>query len=117
MTLISPDEAWRRIDARISPLAGTAVARRAAVGGVLAQDLAATVDVPASDVSAMDGYAVAGEVRSGDLRAVAGTVAAGSLIAPQPPARGSASLTVARSDGEPLAALAAAALEDVAAGA
>src|ERR1700709_1565651 len=77
MTLISPDEAWRRIDARISPLAGTAVARRAAVGGVLAQDLAATVDVPASDVSAMDGYAVAGEVRSGDLRAVAGTVAAG----------------------------------------
>ncbi len=77
MALIPPDEAWRRIDARISPLPAEAVARRAAVGRVLARGLAATVDVPAADVSAMDGYALAGEVRPGDERVVAGTVAAG----------------------------------------
>jgi molybdopterin molybdotransferase len=77
MALISPDEAWRRIAGRVSPLAEESVSRRTAAGRVLAGDLAATVDVPAGDVSAMDGYALAGEVRPEEARPVAGTVAAG----------------------------------------
>jgi molybdopterin molybdotransferase len=77
MGLLHPDEAWRKIAERVSPLAAETVARRAAAGRVLAGELAATVDVPAADVSAMDGYAVAGEIRPGEALPVAGTVAAG----------------------------------------
>jgi molybdopterin molybdotransferase len=77
MAMISPDEAWRRIAARVSPLPPEVVGRRAAAGRVLASPLAATVDVPAGDVSAMDGYALAGEVQPGEARPVAGTIAAG----------------------------------------
>jgi molybdopterin molybdotransferase len=77
MAPLSPDEAWQRIAARLRPLQEETVERRTAAGRVLARDLAATVDVPAADVSAMDGYAAAGEVRPGERRAVAGTVAAG----------------------------------------
>lgn len=77
MAPLPPDEAWRRIAERLRPLAAEPAERRAAAGRVLARDLAATVDVPAADVSAMDGYAVAGEVRSGERRPVAATVAAG----------------------------------------
>ncbi len=77
MAPLPPDEAWRRIAERLRPLAAEPVERRAAAGRVLAHDLAATVDVPAADVSAMDGYAVAGEVRPGERRPVVATVAAG----------------------------------------
>jgi molybdopterin molybdotransferase len=77
MAPIHPDEAWRRIAERVSPLSEERVERRAAVGRVLARALAATVDVPAADVSAMDGYAVAGAVSTAEPLPVAGTVAAG----------------------------------------
>jgi molybdopterin molybdotransferase len=77
MALIHPDEAWRRIAERVRPLAGESVGRREAAGRVLARPLAATVDVPAADVSAMDGYALAGEVQPEEARPVAGTVFAG----------------------------------------
>jgi len=77
MAPIAPDEAWRRIAERLQPLPEDPVERRAAAGRVLARDLAATVDVPAADVSAMDGYAVCGEIRADERRPVAGTVAAG----------------------------------------
>jgi molybdopterin molybdotransferase len=77
MAPLPPDEAWLRIAGRLRPLPEEEVERRAAAGRVLARDLAATVDVPATDVSAMDGYAVFGEVRPGERRPVAGTVAAG----------------------------------------
>ncbi len=77
MAPIHPDEAWRRIGERLSPLPEEGVERRAAVGRVLARALAATVDVPAADVSAMDGYAVGGAVMSGEPLPVAGTIAAG----------------------------------------
>jgi molybdopterin molybdotransferase len=77
MALIHPDEAWRRITERVRPLAEERVGRREAAGRVLAHPLAATVDVPASDVSAMDGYALAGEVQPQEARPVAGTVFAG----------------------------------------
>jgi molybdopterin molybdotransferase len=75
--ILSPEQAWERIAAELAPLAAERVARRAAAGRVLAEALAATVDVPAADVSAMDGYALAGEVVPGERRPVAATVAAG----------------------------------------
>src|SRR5215470_639599 len=74
---IPPEEAWQRIAARLAPLPAERVARRAAAGRVLAEPLPATVDVPAADVSAMDGYAVAGENAPGERRPVAATIAAG----------------------------------------
>ena len=77
MALIHPDEAWQRIAERVRPLAAERVGRREAAGRVLARPLAATVDVPASDVSAMDGYALAGEIQPEEARPVAGTVFAG----------------------------------------
>ena len=77
MSTISPEEAWRRIASRLAPLAAERLPRRAAAGRVLAEPLAATVDVPAGDVSAMDGYALAGAVTPGERRLVAATIAAG----------------------------------------
>ncbi len=77
MAPIHPDEAWRRIAGRVRPLPEERAQRRAAVGRVLTRALAATVDVPAGDVSAMDGYAVAGAVLPGQLVPVSGTIAAG----------------------------------------
>jgi molybdenum cofactor synthesis domain-containing protein len=75
--MLHPDEAWRRIAARCAPLPEEAARRRGAAGRVLARPLAATVDVPAADVSAMDGYALAGAVPSGEPRRVVTTIAAG----------------------------------------
>jgi len=75
--MIHPDEAWKRIEAHLAPLDIEPVERRQAVGRVLARGLAATVDVPGGDVSAMDGYALPGPVPPGERRPVAGTVAAG----------------------------------------
>ena len=76
--MISPDEAWQCIAAHAAPLPAEVVARREARGRVLAAALPARVDVPAADVSAMDGFAVAGEVVPGEWRQVAATVAAGA---------------------------------------
>lgn len=75
--MIHPDEAWRRIAERLKPLPGIAVSRRSAAGRVLARPLAATVDVPGLDVSAMDGYALPGPVPPGEPRPVSGTILAG----------------------------------------
>jgi molybdopterin molybdotransferase len=67
----------------VAPLPGEIVGRRAAAGRVLAADLTATVDVPAGDVSAMDGYAIAGisgdagAAHPGGVLPVSGTIAAG----------------------------------------
>jgi molybdopterin molybdotransferase len=77
MAPIHPDEAWRRIAGRVRPLPEERAERRSAGGRVLTRALAATVDVPAADVSAMDGYAVAGEVSTAEPLPVSGTVAAG----------------------------------------
>jgi molybdopterin molybdotransferase len=75
---LPPAEAWRRIASRLPTLPEEWVARRAAAGRVLARPLAARIDVPPCDVSAMDGYAVAGDVPPGASRRVAGTIAAGA---------------------------------------
>ena len=75
--MIPPEEAWNRIDARLEPLATVRLARRQAAGRVLAENVAATVYVPAADVSAMDGFAVNGELCDGLELSVQGTIAAG----------------------------------------
>jgi molybdopterin molybdotransferase len=75
--MISPEEAWRRIEERLVPLPPEAVSRRQAAGRVLVEPLRATVDVPGHDVSAMDGYAVAGPVTAGGTYPVTGVIAAG----------------------------------------
>lgn len=75
--MIHPDEAWRRIEGHLSPLPGESVPRRSAAGRVLSRPLAATVDVPGTDVSAMDGYALAEPVPPGEPRPVAATIVAG----------------------------------------
>ncbi len=75
--MLHPDEAWARIAERVAALPEETVERRAAAGRVLARALAATVDVPAADVSAMDGFALAGPVPAGEPRPVAATIAAG----------------------------------------
>src|SRR5688572_2108588 len=75
--MLHPEEAWQRIAERLRPLPEEATPRREAAGRVLARDLAATVDVPGEDVSAMDGYAVSGEIQPGERRPVAGMIAAG----------------------------------------
>jgi molybdopterin molybdotransferase len=76
--MLPPEEAWCLIDAHLAPLASEPLPRRAAAGRVLARPLAARVDVPAADVSAMDGYAVQGDVAGGETRPVATTIAAGA---------------------------------------
>src|SRR3954467_8386845 len=76
--MLSAEEAWRLIDAHLAPLATAPLPRRAAAGRVLARPLAATLDVPAADVSAMDGYAVQGDIGPGDRLPVAATIQAGA---------------------------------------
>lgn len=75
--MIRPEEAWRRIAEQLEPLPSESVPRRQAVGRVMATSLPATVDVPAHDVSAMDGFAVQGEIQVGQVLPIQGTVAAG----------------------------------------
>jgi len=64
------------LEPRLKPLALESVPRRAALGRVLASAVAARDDVPAQDVSAMDGFALAGALPESAL-AIAATVAAG----------------------------------------
>ena len=71
-------EAWSRIESHLDRTGSVAVPRQASRGRCLARDLAATLDVPAHDVSAMDGYALAGpELADGIVLPVQETIAAG----------------------------------------
>lgn len=76
---MKPEQAWQLLEPHLDPLPVELTARRAALGRVLGEPLEATVDVPAADVSAMDGYALAstGEQVTPDSWPVVGTVAAG----------------------------------------
>ena len=60
--MLRPEDAWEKIASRLVPLPPIRRPRLDALGAVLAEDLVATVDQPQADVSAMDGYALAGEV-------------------------------------------------------
>ncbi len=75
--MLSPEEAWTAIAAEAETLPIERVSRADAVGRVLAEGLTATVDVPAHDVSAMDGFALGGDIEAGAALAVDGIVAAG----------------------------------------
>ncbi|MGH9464180.1 MAG: hypothetical protein ACRD0X_00940, partial [Thermoanaerobaculia bacterium] len=84
--MISPQEAWARIEARLAPLPAGREPRRNVLGRVLAERVLATVDLPAHDVSAMDGFAVGGEVGIDERRRVAGAVVAGEAPGRELPA-------------------------------
>jgi molybdopterin molybdotransferase len=75
--MISLSEAWSLILPYVSALAPAQVQRGESLGRVLAADLHATVDVPPANVSAMDGYAVCGNISPGTQLPVSGTIAAG----------------------------------------
>lgn len=76
--MLLPEEAWKRIEeAGLAPLAGHELARRDALFRVLAEALPATVDQPMADVSAMDGYALAGPAPAGAVLPVVAVAAAG----------------------------------------
>lgn len=75
---ISPEGAWLRLAEHCSPLGPEKTDRRSTLGQVLAESLAATVDIPPADVSAMDGFAVSEEVAAGDRLPVCGIIPAGS---------------------------------------
>ncbi len=88
------DKAREAMRACLAPVSGTErVALRSALGRVLAEDIVSTLDVPAHDNSAMDGYALraADLKREGDTaleeigsafagRAFAGTLGAGQCV-------------------------------------
>jgi len=75
--MLPRDEAWSLLLPYLSPLPPTRLPRREARGRVLAEGVTATVDVPSADVSAMDGYAFAGDHAAGARLKVAGRIAAG----------------------------------------
>lgn len=75
--MLTPEEAWAATAAEAETLPVEHVSRADAVGRVLAAGLTATVDVPAHDVSAMDGFALGGDVEAGATLPVDGIVAAG----------------------------------------
>jgi molybdopterin molybdotransferase len=75
--VIPPERAWQAIEARLEPLDAERVERRAALRRVLASGLVATTEVPAADVSALDGFAYAGELGHGARLAVSVTIVAG----------------------------------------
>ena len=59
------DDAWQWIARHTTPLAAQTVPIDVAAGRVLAREVIATLDVPAFDRAAMDGYAVRGEETTG----------------------------------------------------
>jgi molybdopterin molybdotransferase len=75
--MIQPEEAWERIAACLSALPAEPASRHDAAGRVLAESVFATVDVPALDVSAMDGFAIGRDCLPGQILPVQGTIAAG----------------------------------------
>ena len=75
--MISPEEAWSRIAKEIELLAPVVVSRAEAIGRVLARPLDASTEVPALDVSAMDGFALGEVPRLGVPIDIAHTIAAG----------------------------------------
>jgi molybdenum cofactor synthesis domain-containing protein len=75
--MIPPEEAWRRIEEHLAAPTPQRLPRRDALGRRLCRPVIATTEVPANDVSALDGYAFAGELPLGTTLPVTGTIAAG----------------------------------------
>lgn len=72
------EEARQIVLDTVSPVGAEVVPIRHAVGRVLAEDVAATRDLPAWDNSAMDGYAVRAEDAAAESLALAAYIPAGS---------------------------------------
>jgi len=77
MSMIPAEEAWSRLEPYLTALEPEMVPRREALGRVLASPLAATTDLPAMDVSAMDGFALGEAVTAGERLPIVGVIAAG----------------------------------------
>ncbi|MEL7061119.1 MAG: molybdopterin molybdotransferase MoeA [Acidobacteriota bacterium] len=80
--MLSPLEAWARIEARLDALDLTrfpaeVVPRDSALGRVLLDSVPATVDQPPADVSAMDGFALAGDIAADAVVPIVGASFAG----------------------------------------
>lgn len=75
--MLSPEDAWLRLDRLVAPMAPESLPRREARNRVLAGSVDANVDLPPCDMSAMDGYAISLPVAAGTMLPVAGTIAAG----------------------------------------
>jgi molybdopterin molybdotransferase len=75
--MLNPLDAWRRLLEHLDPLPAETLPRRRGVSRVLARPLAATVDVPAADVSAMDGFALPAAPDARPDWPVAGRIVAG----------------------------------------
>lgn len=86
--MIRPETAWTRIEEVLEPLPAETLPRPVAAGRVLARPVAATVDVPAADVSAMDGFAPGGAPPLDRPLPVAGRVLAGDAPGRELPAEG-----------------------------
>jgi molybdopterin molybdotransferase len=73
----TPEELWREIETRCAPLASESLPRERARNRTLAAPLVAREDLPAADISALDGFAL-GEAPAPDAAVpVIGTLAAG----------------------------------------
>lgn len=78
--MLEPETAWARLLPHLAPLPPLTVERRPAAGRVLATALLATTDLPPCDLSALDGFALAGEAPPDGWYPVAGTRFAGDPI-------------------------------------
>ncbi len=78
--MLTPEAAWNVIERQLEPLPPRRTPRPEAAGRVLASELAATVDMPPADVSAMDGYVCRGDAAAGAALPVVATAAAGSPL-------------------------------------
>ncbi|MCC5808968.1 MAG: molybdopterin molybdenumtransferase MoeA [Ectothiorhodospiraceae bacterium] len=80
-TSLTVEQAWERLQSDVEPIRGREkVNVRHALGRVLADDVPSTVDVPAHDNSAMDGYALPSEdlpAEGSRVLSVVGTALAG----------------------------------------
>lgn len=74
--MLRPEEAWLALEPHLQPLGVETVDRGAAAGRVLAGPVVATDDLPAGDVSALDGFAFA-EPAAERFRIVGATFAGG----------------------------------------
>jgi len=84
--VLSVEDAWRRLETLLEPLPAILLPRRAALGARTAAPIAARADLPGADVSALDGFAFAGELAAGVRLPVAFTVAAGGAPGARLPA-------------------------------
>ncbi|MEO8195425.1 MAG: molybdopterin molybdotransferase MoeA [Thermoanaerobaculia bacterium] len=78
--MLAPETAWERLLPHLTPLPPQQFERRLAAGRVLAADLVATTDLPPCDLSALDGFALAGDAPPDGWYPVAGTRFAGDPL-------------------------------------